>query len=127
MPILPPRPRNQDCHGTIVPMQGTCAASHWSDTGFTVSGADVVSMMSTLSWVISCWATWAARESLDWLSAVTISMRYFLPPMVRPFGERLPHLFQHERVRGGERRVRPGHRADEADLYGAGAELESSP
>jgi hypothetical protein len=65
-------------------MHGTCAASHWSDTGFTVSGADVASMMSTLSWVISCWATWAARESLDWLSAVTISTRYFFPPMVRP-------------------------------------------
>jgi hypothetical protein len=34
--------------------------------------------------VISCWATWAARESLDWLSPVTISIRYFFPPMVRP-------------------------------------------
>src|SRR5207253_4020776 len=56
VPILPPRPRNQDCQGTIVPMQGTCAASHWSETGFTVSGAEVVSMMSTLFWVISCWA-----------------------------------------------------------------------
>ena len=84
MPILPPRPRNQDCQGTIVPMQGTCAASHWSETGFTVSGAEVVSMMSTLFWVISCWATWAARESLDWLSAVKISTVYFFPPMVRP-------------------------------------------
>jgi hypothetical protein len=84
LPILLPRPRNQDCQGTIVPMHGTCAASHWSETGFTVSGADVVSMMSTPRWVISCWATWAARESLDWLSAVKISTRYFFPPMVRP-------------------------------------------
>ena len=84
VPILPPRPRNQDCQGTIVPMQGTCAASHWSETGFTVSGAEVVSMMSTLFWVISCWATWAARESLDWLSAVKISTVYFFPPIVRP-------------------------------------------
>ncbi len=50
----------------------------------TVSGADVVSMMSTLFWVISCWATWAARVSLDWLSAVKISILYFLPPAVRP-------------------------------------------
>jgi hypothetical protein len=41
-------------------------------------------MMSTLFWVISCWATWAARESLDWLSAVKISTVYFFPPMVRP-------------------------------------------
>jgi hypothetical protein len=41
-------------------------------------------MMSTLFWVISCWATWAARESLDWLSAVKISTVYFFPPMARP-------------------------------------------
>src|SRR5215472_7751916 len=41
-------------------------------------------MMSMLSLVMSCWATWAARESLDWLSPVTISMWYFFPPIVRP-------------------------------------------
>ena len=84
LPMVPPRPRNQASQGTMVPRHGTWALSHWSDTGLTVSGADVVSMMSTLFWVISCWATWAARVSLDWLSAVKISTWYFLPPTVRP-------------------------------------------
>jgi hypothetical protein len=120
LPILPPRPRNQDCHGTIVPRQGTCAASHWSETGFTVSGAEVVSIMSTPRWGDQLLGDLGgprvaglavARDDLDTV---------LLPADGQALGERLPDLLQHERVCGGEGGVRPGHGADEADLDGAG-------
>ncbi len=68
--------------------QGTPAASAASDTGFTVSGADVVRMRSTSDELMRSAAACAARVP-DWLSSVMICTLYFLPPMVRPLSNAL--------------------------------------
>src|SRR5438128_3149743 len=84
-PILPPSPRYQACHGTTVEMHGTPAASHAAETGFTVSGVDVVSMRSTFwLWIRSC-ATCEPTDGVDWPSRESISTEYLPPPMVMPF------------------------------------------
>src|SRR6202049_1956779 len=68
-----PRPKYPASHGTTVEMQGTPAASEASETGFTVSGVEVVSMRSTFCCEIRSPATCAAVVGVDWLSRVTIS------------------------------------------------------
>ena len=83
-PGLAPRPKYQASHGITVDRQGTPAASHASDTGFTVSGVVVVSMRSILSLLISALASWLARAGSDCVSRSRISTAYFTPPMVRP-------------------------------------------
>ena len=46
---MPPRPKNHGCHGQTLETHGVPLASHWSDTGFVVSGVLDTSMRSTLS------------------------------------------------------------------------------
>jgi len=53
-------------------MHGTPAASEASETGLTVSGVEVASMMSTLLPLMRLLATWALRAGSDWLSLSTI-------------------------------------------------------
>ena len=73
VPGLPPRPKNHGCHGVTVETQGMPAASHWSLTGFDVSGVEDTSIMwMPLFWMRSP-ATSAARLESDWLSRLTIS------------------------------------------------------
>jgi hypothetical protein len=74
LPGLPPNPAYQDSHGTTVARHGVWNCWAAVDTGWVVSGVDVVRIRSTLFDWISCWASWAARSGLDWVSAVTISM-----------------------------------------------------
>ena len=62
------RAKKYGCHGATVDRHGTPFASHWSATGFVVSGVDSTSMMSILSVVMSSPATDAARFGSDWLS-----------------------------------------------------------
>jgi len=73
LPGFAPRPKYHDCHGTIVAIDGTCAASAASDAGLTDSGVDVASKRSTFSLWIRSFATCAQRAGLDWLSFETIS------------------------------------------------------
>jgi hypothetical protein len=60
VPGTPPRPINHGCHGATVEMHGIPFNSHWSDTGFVVSGVDETNIRSTLSLVIKSAATSAA-------------------------------------------------------------------
>src|SRR5947208_800480 len=69
-----PRPKNQASQGTIVDTFGMALASHWSATGFAVSGVAEASTMSTLSVKIRSRVTSAARVELDWLSLTTTSI-----------------------------------------------------
>src|SRR3981081_1685098 len=72
-PTLAPRPRYQASHGTTVEMHGTPAASQASETGFTVSGVEVASMISTFwFWIRSC-AICAPTDGVDCESRETIS------------------------------------------------------
>jgi hypothetical protein len=68
LPSVPPRPKNQGCHGVTVAMHGIPFASHWSLTGFEVSGVEETSIRwMPLFWIRSA-ATSAARFESDWLS-----------------------------------------------------------
>src|SRR5215469_13299068 len=68
----------------MVSTHGTPDDSASAETGMTVSGVAVASRKSTESCCTICDATAAARADDDWLSPVTISTEYFLPPIVRP-------------------------------------------
>ncbi len=81
---LPPRPKNHGCHGQTLEMQGVPLASHWSDTGFVVSGVLDTSMRSTLSDRMRREATSAARFGSDWLSRTSTSTGTLCPRMVSP-------------------------------------------
>ena len=79
------RPKNQACQGTTVDRHGTpCASQIWA-TGLVVSGVEVVTTRSALSWRMSSWATCEARFGSDWESLTTISTSYVLPPTWKPF------------------------------------------
>ena len=73
MPTLPPRPKNQGCHGVVVARHGMPLASHWSLTGLDVSGVDPTSIMWMPPLAMRSPATSAARLESDWLSRLTIS------------------------------------------------------
>ena len=64
-PGLAPRPKYHASQGTTVEMHGTPAASHASETGFTVSGVEVVSIRSTPSVLMRSLATCEARCGSD--------------------------------------------------------------
>ena len=80
----PLRPKNQGCQGQSVATHGTSFSSHWSDTGFAVSGVLPATMRSILSLRMRSAAISPARLALDWLSLVTISTSTLRPPMVSP-------------------------------------------
>jgi len=105
---LPPRPKNHGCHGHIDEMAGVPLTSHWSETGFVVSGVLATSMRSILSDRISREATSAARLGSDWLSRPAVD--------AEPLPQRLANPGDHEAVGLAESRQRPRLRADVADL-----------
>jgi hypothetical protein len=61
-------------------MHGTPLASHWSATGFVVSGVDVANTRSTSSLLMRSLATSPARLLSDWLSLTITCTEYFVPP-----------------------------------------------
>ena len=65
-------------------MHGTPLASHWSATGFVVSGVDETSMTSTASCRISSRATSPARLASDWLSLSRMVSGLVAPPADTP-------------------------------------------
>src|SRR5690242_15996682 len=60
VPSLAPRPKYHASHGAMVVTLGIPLASHWSATGFVVSGVDDPTTMSTLSVKMSSRAMSAA-------------------------------------------------------------------
>jgi hypothetical protein len=83
-PGLAPRPKNHACQGATEEMQGTPFTSHWSETGFVVSGVEATSIRSTLSCKIRSLATTPARAESDWLSFTTMVTLLVPPPIFRP-------------------------------------------
>jgi hypothetical protein len=53
-------------------MQGMPFASHWSATGFTVSGVDAARIRSAPTSLISSAVTSPARTESDWVSRTSI-------------------------------------------------------
>ena len=82
---LLPRPKNHGCHGQTLETHGVPLASHWSETGFVVSGVLDTSMRSTLSDRMRREATSAARFGSDWLSRTSTSTGKLWPRTARPF------------------------------------------
>src|SRR2546422_2597548 len=68
----PPRPKNHGCHGAIDETHGISFSSHWSATGFVVSGVDATSIRSIFPFRMRSDATSAVRFGFDWLSLTKI-------------------------------------------------------
>ncbi len=74
-------------------MHGTALASHWSETGLTVSGVEDASTRSTPSWLMSSAAASPARWASDALSLTRISTPCSTPPMVSGFSAKCASIW----------------------------------
>ena len=88
-PGFAPRPKYQASHGITVERHGTPAASQASATGLMVSGVETASIRSTLSLLISDFASWLARDGSDWVSLSRMVTSYVFPPMGKPLARAL--------------------------------------
>lgn len=106
--------KKEGSSGQLVAIRGIPATSHASDTGFTISGVDVVSSEWMCRLLTSSLASWLARRVR---LAVDIKNRGAVrfPIHDQSARERLPHNAQRVRIRSTEQSQWPRPQVDEID------------